>query len=140
CASSSHELRGCGVSGGPLPLGGIHGCVVSAEENNAREVIGLDIGSGSIKIGLVRDGVPFTIARRSLGRGVFERGQLKNAAALTSAIRAMWQRSQLAAKDVRLSIGDPSMVVRRIGLPDPGDRDAMRSLIRLNAGGHFDGL
>lgn len=104
------------------------------------DVIGLDLGSGVIKVALVRDGVPLVTTSQPLPAGVFDRGHLKSPEVLTAALRQIWKAANLQSKKVRIAIADPTLQVRTFKMPDPGDREELRSLLQLNASSHFDGL
>lgn len=107
---------------------------------HAEDILGLDLGSGSLKVALVRDGLPITTDSQSLPPTVFERGHLKNPDQLTAAVKALWKRTRLPIKKVRISLPDPQIQVRSISIPDLGDDAEIRDALALNYSGQFDGL
>lgn len=110
-------------------------CVAMSED-----VIGLELGSGSLKVALVRDGMPITVASHALPQGVFSRGTLMQPQQLTRATKALIAKAHLPTKAVRISVPDPRLQVRSFALPDPGSREETISALRLNASGRFDSL
>lgn len=104
------------------------------------DVVGLELGSGSLKVALVRDGMPITVASQALPQGVFSRGTLMKPQALTHATKALCQKAHLPTKAVRISVPDPRIQVRSTVLPDLGDRDELLAALRLNASAQFDAM
>jgi type IV pilus assembly protein PilM len=87
----------------------------------ARNCIGLDIGSSSIKVVAVKPG------KRGLGLASFGieplppqtivDGTIMNQGAIVDAIRTLWSRLRLRQKEVALAIAGHSVIIKKIAVP-----------------------
>ena len=94
----------------------------------AKGRIGLDIGSTAVRaVELVGD--PPTVVRASqvaLPPGAVESGEVRDAAAVSDALRRLWSDGGFKSQQVWLGVGNQRVVVREIALPYLPD-DALRS-------------
>src|SRR5262245_55122219 len=87
----------------------------------AKNCVGLDIGSSSIKVVSVKSG------KRGLALGSFGieplppqtivDGTIMNQSAVVDAIRSLWERQRLRHKDVALAIAGHSVIIKKISVP-----------------------
>jgi type IV pilus assembly protein PilM len=106
----------------------------------ARNCVGLDIGSSSIKVVSVKAG------KRGLALGTFGieplppqtivDGTIMNQSAVVDAIRSLWDRLRLRQKDVALAIAGHSVIIKKIGVP-PMTADELTEQIPWEAEHHI---
>jgi len=96
--------------------------------------VGIDVGTGGIKIALVRDGVPIHLSQVTFGDGVVRNGEIADPRLMQKILKALWSRERLPAKKVRLGLAHPASFLRPMTTPDPGNPEDLRRAIELNAG------
>jgi type IV pilus assembly protein PilM len=97
--------------------------------------VGVDIGSSAVRAVEVQGGRSPRVrksGRIPLPPGAVEGGQVRDAAAVTKALRRLWHEQKFSSKNVRLGIGSGSVLVRPVELdwmPAQDLRKAMRYLV-----------
>lgn len=99
----------------------------------ARSVVGLDVGSGSVRaVELRRSGRGGPAVRRqgsvALPPGAVEAGIVRDPAAVTAALKQLWSEYRLSGRRVRVGVGSGSVMVRQLELDWMSDDDLRRSL------------
>src|SRR5690348_7859100 len=95
----------------------------------AKNLIGLDIGSSSIKVVQLRNpsakgGVLTAFGLEPIPPQTIVDGTIMNQGAVVDAIRSLWQRLKLGKqKDVALAIAGHSVIVKKITVPQMTDRE-----------------
>jgi type IV pilus assembly protein PilM len=86
----------------------------------AKTRIGIDVGSTAVRVAEVAAGdVPVVVraAQVSLAPGVVEAGEVRQPEALAEALREVWSKSGVKAKQVFLGVGNQRVIVREVALP-----------------------
>jgi type IV pilus assembly protein PilM len=87
----------------------------------ARNCVGLDIGSSSIKVVSVKGGkrglALNTFGIEPLPPQTIVDGTIMNQSAVVDSIRSLWDRLRLRQKDVALAIAGHSVIIKKIGVP-----------------------
>ncbi len=97
--------------------------------------VGVDIGSSAVRAVEVQGGRSPRVlksGRIPLPPGAVEGGQVRDAAAVTKALRRLWHEHKFSSKNVRLGVGSGSVLVRPVELdwmPAQDLRKAMRYLV-----------
>lgn len=99
----------------------------------ARNVVGLDVGSGAVRaVELRRSGRGGPAVRRQgsvvLPPGAVEAGVVRDPAAVTAALKQLWSEQKLSSRLVRVGVGSGSVMVRQLDLDWMSDEDLRRSL------------
>lgn len=98
----------------------------------ARTVVGLEIGSTSVRAAEVRPGARRGAVLRQgrvpLPAGAVEAGVVRDPAAVTAAVRQLWSEHHLVGRTVRLGVGSASVLVRQLDLDWMPEDDLRRSL------------
>lgn len=87
----------------------------------AKQVIGLDIGSSSVKVVQLRQSKK-GLELRAFGMEPLQPqtivdGTVMDQAAVVDAIRSLWQRLRLKSKDVAVAIAGHSVIIKKISVP-----------------------
>ncbi|MCW2851729.1 MAG: type pilus assembly protein PilM [Nocardioides sp.] len=98
-----------------------------------RNLVGLDVGSGSVRaveLRRSRRGVPAVRRQGSvaLPPGAVEAGVVRDAGAVTAALKQLWSEQKLSSRLVRVGVGSGSVMVRQLDLDWMPDQDLRRSL------------
>jgi type IV pilus assembly protein PilM len=86
----------------------------------AKTRIGIDVGSTAVRVAEVAAGdVPVVVraAQVPLAPGVVEAGEVRQPEALAEALREVWSKSGVKAKQVFLGVGNQRVIVREVALP-----------------------
>jgi type IV pilus assembly protein PilM len=86
----------------------------------AQTRIGVDVGSTAVRIAEVAAGdVPVVVraAQAPLAPGAVEAGELREREAVAEALREVWSKSGVNAKQVYLGVGNQRVIVREVALP-----------------------
>ncbi|WP_182524666.1 type IV pilus assembly protein PilM [Nocardioides dongkuii] len=98
----------------------------------ARTVVGLEIGSTSVRAVEVRHGSrrPTLLrqGRVQLPVGAVEAGLVRDPAAVSAALRELWATEGFSRREVRLGVGSASVLVRQLDLEWMPEEDLRRSL------------
>jgi len=93
--------------------------------------IGLDVGSTAVRAVEITGGDPPTVVKAAqvpLPAGAVENGEVKEPAAVTEALRELWERGGFKAKRVFMGVGNQRVVVREIALPLLPEKELRASL------------
>src|SRR3954469_15841153 len=99
----------------------------------ANTVVGLDIDPGHLAAAEVHVNGSIAVTRGAvapLRPGVLRDGEVADAPALTTALKALWADSGLTRR-VRLGIANQRIVVRTLDLPPLEDGKAIASAVRV---------
>jgi type IV pilus assembly protein PilM len=107
----------------------------------AKNCIGLDIGSSSIKavaLRLPKKGAPIVIGFgiEPLPQQTIVDGTIMNQSAVVDAIREVWKRAKLKQKEVALAIAGHSVIIKKIQVP-PMSADELSEQIGWEAEHHI---
>lgn len=97
----------------------------------ARTFVGLDIGSTAVRAVELKAGRRPSLAHAGaveLPLGAVEAGSVKNAAAVTDALKQLWHRARISDKSVRLGVGSSSVLVRQLELDWMAPADLRKAL------------
>ena len=97
----------------------------------ARGRIGLDIGSTAVRAAEIVPGDPPALLRAAqvpLPEGAVESGEVRNPAAVSQAIRDLWQRGGLKGKQVTMGVANQRVVVREVTVPALPPKELKQSL------------
>ncbi len=97
----------------------------------ARTRVGLDIGSTAVRAAEVSGGdVPVLIraAQVPLPQGAVENGEVRQPTVVTDALKELWDRSRIRARQVLLGVGNQRVVVREVALPWLPEKELRSSL------------
>jgi len=97
----------------------------------ARTRVGLDIGSTAVRAAEVGGGdVPVLMraAQVPLPRGAVENGEVRQPAVVAEALKELWDRSRIRARQVLLGVGNQRVVVREVALPWLPEKELRSSL------------
>ena len=97
----------------------------------AKGRIGLDIGSTAVRAVELAGGDPPSVVKAAqvpLPAGAVENGEVKDAMAVTEALRELWERGGFKAKRVYMGVGNQRVVVREIALPYLPEKELRASL------------
>ncbi|HEX9717837.1 MAG TPA: type IV pilus assembly protein PilM [Actinomycetota bacterium] len=97
----------------------------------ARTRVGLDIGSTAVRAAEVGGGdVPVLIraAQVPLPQGAVENGEVRQPALVAEALKELWDRSRIRARQVLLGVGNQRVVVREVALPWLPEKELRSSL------------
>lgn len=98
-----------------------------------RDVVGLDIGAGTLRAALVRDGLVVSVAQHSLPPGIIVKGLLVDPAALTAEIRAFWAQAGMGSTNVNIAISNRQVALRTLSLAAATDERDLELAIAVNA-------
>lgn len=102
-------------------------------KNNS--IVGLDIETGSIAATELRQNGSAEVSRTaiaSLEPGVVSEGEIRNADALSEAVKGLFARNKLG-KSVRLGVANQRVVMRTLRLPLIEDPDEIETAVRFQA-------
>jgi type IV pilus assembly protein PilM len=105
----------------------------------AERVLGLDVGTSSVRVVEVVLSSPPTVSRVGevpLPPGAVRDGEVVDAAAVGAAITELWRQTGLRSRDVRVGLSGPRVVVRVIEMPAMPD-DELAGAIRFSASDHI---
>ena len=105
----------------------------------AERVLGLDVGTSSVRVVEVTLSSPPTVSRVGevpLPPGAVRDGEVVDAAAVGAAITELWRQTGLRSRDVRVGLSGPRVVVRVIEMPAMPD-DELAGAIRFSASDHI---
>jgi len=97
----------------------------------ARGRIGLDVGSTAVRAAEVSAGDPPALLRAAqmpLPEGAVESGEVRNPAAVSQAIRDLWQRGEIKSKQVTMGVANQRVVVREVTVPALPPKELRQSL------------
>lgn len=97
----------------------------------ARTRVGLDIGSTAVRAAEVGGGdVPVLMraAQVPLPQGAVENGEVRQPAVVAEALKELWDRSRIRARQVLLGVGNQRVVVREVALPWLPEKELRSSL------------
>lgn len=97
----------------------------------ARGRIGLDVGSTAVRAAEVSAGDPPALLRAAqvpLPQGAVESGEVRNPEAVAQAIRDLWQRGGIKAKQVTMGVANQRVVVREVTVPALPAKELRQSL------------
>ena len=97
----------------------------------ARGRIGLDVGSTAVRAAEVAAGDPPALLRAAqvpLPEGAVENGEVRNPTAVSQAIRDLWQRGGIKAKQVTMGVANQRVVVREVTVPALPAKELRQSL------------
>ena len=94
--------------------------------------IGLDIGSTAVRAAELHTGgdVPSLVraAQVPLPLGAVENGEIRDAAAVSEALRELWRRGGFKSRQVTMGVGNQRVVVREVALPSIPEKELRDSL------------
>jgi type IV pilus assembly protein PilM len=105
----------------------------------AKAVVGLDLDPAHVAAAEVNVNGGISVKRgavAALAPGTLRDGEVADAAALTSVIKALWAEHDLP-KTVRLGLANQRIVVRTLDLPPLTDEKALASAVRVEAPDHI---
>jgi type IV pilus assembly protein PilM len=97
----------------------------------ARTRIGLDVGSTAVRAAELSEGSPPTVVRAAqvpLRVGAVENGEVRDAPAVSEALRELWTRGGFKSRKVWMGVGNQRVVVREIALPTMPEKELRQSL------------
>lgn len=96
------------------------------------QIIGLDIGSHSVKLAQIvergKDLVLVKFGIRELGPELIVEGAVMDRSGVAGAITELMAEAQLRAKDVAIGVSGNSVIVKRISLPEMGAEELAESI------------
>ena len=93
--------------------------------------IGLDVGSTAVRAAELAEGSPPTVVRAAqvpLPAGAVENGEVRDAEAVSEALRELWTRGGFKSRKVWMGVGNQRVVVREIALPTMPEKELRQSL------------
>lgn len=105
----------------------------------AKSVVGLDLDPAHLAAAEVNAGGGIAVTRgvvAPLDAGVLRDGEVADGPALTAALKAMWEDSNLP-RNVRLGIANQRIVVRTLDMPPLEDPKALEAAVRVEAPDHI---
>jgi type IV pilus assembly protein PilM len=92
--------------------------------------IGLDVGSTAVRAAEVTEGSPTVVraAQVPLPAGSVENGEVRDAEAVSEALRVLWQKGMFRSRKVWMGVGNQRVVVREIALPTMPEKELRQSL------------
>jgi type IV pilus assembly protein PilM len=93
--------------------------------------IGLDVGSTAVRAAELTEGSPPTVIRAAqvpLAAGAVENGEVREAEAVSEALRELWNRGGFKSRKVWMGVGNQRVVVREIALPTMPEKELRQSL------------
>jgi type IV pilus assembly protein PilM len=100
--------------------------------NKPRKLVGLDIGSSSVKaVELVRKGPSYELANlgiEALGQDVVVDGSIMDALVVSSAIEKIFAQNKIKTKDVATSVSGHSVIVKRIAVSAVSDAEVASAI------------
>ena len=93
--------------------------------------IGLDVGSTAVRAAELTEGSPPTVIRAAqvpLAAGAVENGEVREAEAVSEALRELWTRGGFKSRKVWMGVGNQRVVVREIALPTMPEKELRQSL------------
>ena len=109
----------------------------------ARNCVGLDIGSSSIKVVSVKPGKKglalHAFGIEPLPPQTIVDGAIMNQGAVVESLRTLWDRLRLRQKEVALAIAGHSVIIKKIQVP-PMNRDELVEQIPWEAEHHIHGF
>ncbi len=107
---------------------------------NSKSIVGLDIGSHSIKaVELRRAGKgwsPYRMGIKLLPPNVVSGGKIKDNDAMAQLLRDLWSEARFSCKRVSVGVGGPSVIIKKIQLPLMTELD-LEDQISLEAEEHI---
>jgi type IV pilus assembly protein PilM len=97
----------------------------------AKGRIGLDIGSTAVRAAELSSAAAPSVLRAAqvpLPIGAVENGEVRDPAAVSEALRELWQRGGFKSKQVWLGVGNQRVVVREIAIPWLPEKELRASL------------
>lgn len=120
---------------------GIRGGILNIFQSKTGAVIGLDIGSGAVKIvQLSRSGRGYKVdyfAHEPLPKGALADGNINDAEVVSETIRRAVQRANAKTKHCVVAVSGSSIINRVINLPASLNDSELESRIELEAGQHI---
>ena len=105
----------------------------------AERVLGLDVGTGAVRVVEVVLSSPPVVSRVGevpLPPGAVRDGEVMDAAAVGAAITELWRQTGLRSRDVRVGLTGSRVVVRVIQMPAMPDED-LAGAVRFSAADHI---
>jgi type IV pilus assembly protein PilM len=107
----------------------------------AKNCVGLDIGSSSIKLVQIRAGKKGAVGLLSFGieplpPQTIVDGTIMNQGAVVDAIRSLWSRLKVKQREVALAIAGHSVIIKKIGVP-PMTKEELAEQIPWEAEHHI---
>jgi type IV pilus assembly protein PilM len=93
--------------------------------------IGLDVGSTAVRAAELAEGSPPSVVRAAqvpLPAGAVENGEVREAEAVSEALRELWTRGGFKSRKVWMGVGNQRVVVREIALPTMPEKELRQSL------------
>ena len=93
--------------------------------------IGLDVGSTAVRAAELTEGSPPTVVRAAqvpLPAGAVENGEVRDAEAVSEALRVLWTKGGFRSRKAWLGVGNQRVVVREIALPTMPEKELRQSL------------
>ncbi len=97
----------------------------------AKGRVGLDIGSTAVRAAEISTGAKPVVVRAAqvpLPVGAVENGEVREPAAVSQALRELWQRGGFKNRQVWMGVGNQRVVVREIALPYMPEKELRASL------------
>jgi type IV pilus assembly protein PilM len=97
----------------------------------AKTRIGLDIGSTAVRAAELSVGdspAVLRVAQVPLSAGAVDNGEIRDAAAVTDALRQLWTSGGFKSRQVWLGVGNQRVVVREVALPYLPEKELRASL------------
>jgi type IV pilus assembly protein PilM len=93
--------------------------------------IGLDVGSTAVRAAELTEGSPPTVVRAAqvpLPAGAVENGEVRDAEAVSEALRVLWTKGGFRSRKAWMGVGNQRVVVREIALPTMPEKELRQSL------------
>ncbi len=105
--------------------------------SRGRKVVGLKIGASQIAAAVVADGGAgpelVQLARRPIESGIVVDGEIRDAEALTAALKALFDENKLPRKDVRIGLASNRIGVRTLDIVGIDDEARFDNAVRFKA-------
>lgn len=86
------------------------------DSKKTKDVIGLDIGSSTLRATLLQEGVPVFQAEHALKRGIIVDGLLNDSAAFSQELKKFWEEAKLPSRSVSFSLANRHVALRTMNL------------------------
>lgn len=97
-----------------------------------RGLIGLDIGTSAVRAAEVSVGLDSATLHRfgqvDLPDGAVQNGEINDPAAVTAAVRRLWQQTHFSSRKVAVGVANQRVVVRQVELPWLPEKELRKSL------------
>lgn len=97
-----------------------------------RGLVGLDIGTSAVRAAEITVGSDSATLRRfgqvSLPDGAVRDGEIVNPAAVTAALKQLWQKAKFSTRKVAIGVANQRVVVRQVEVPWLPERELRKSL------------